>query len=70
MCSKLTKIGQWAFSGCTNAVVKLPASITEVEEKAFGKNNETYCQKVLVPNEEIKQLVIKSGYPENRIEMY
>ncbi len=69
-CVKLTKIKSNVFSGCTNAVVKLPASITEVEGEAFGEENETYCKKVLVPNEEIKQLVIKSGYPENRIEMY
>ena len=69
-CTKLTKIGGDAFSGCTKVVVKLPASITEVKEKAFGENNETYCKKVLVPNEEIKQLVRASGYPEDRIEMY
>ena len=69
-CVKLTKIGETAFSYCIKAVVKLPASITEVKEKAFGKDNETYCKKVLVPNEEIKQLVIASGYPESRIEIY
>ena len=69
-CVKLTKIGKQAFSDCTNAVINLPASITEVKEKAFGEKNETYCKKVLVPNEEIKQLVRASGYPEDRIEMY
>ena len=69
-CVKLTKIGKQAFSDCTNAVINLPASITEVKEKAFGEKNETYCKKVLVSNEEIKQLVRASGYPEDRIEMY
>jgi len=76
-CTELTVIGgdsyvayYGAFSGCTNAVIKLPASITEVRDKAFGKDNETYCKKVLVPNEEIKQLVRASGYPGDRIEMY
>ena len=69
-CTKLTKIEIEAFSCCIKAVVKLPESITEVKEKAFGENNETYCKKVLVSNEEVKQLVIRSEYPKNRIEMY
>ena len=74
-CHKLIRIGRGAFSGCTKVVVKLPASITEVKEKAFGEDNKTYCQKVLVPTEKIKMMVIYSGYPgsaypKDRIEMY
>jgi len=69
-CTKLTKIGEGTFLGCTKAVVKLSASITVIGELAFGKYGGSCCKNVLVPNEEIRQLVIKSGYPEIRIEMY
>ncbi|MGP1438684.1 MAG: leucine-rich repeat protein [Treponema sp.] len=63
-------IGQGAFSGCGKLEIKLPASITEIGLHAFGKNSSTYCKKVLVPNETVKQLVKDSGYPEERIEIY
>lgn len=66
----LRKIGERAFYGCTNVAVKLPANITEIERGAFGENYGNCCQKVLVPNQTIRQLVISSKYPVDRIEMY
>ena len=69
-CTELTEIRWNTFSGCTNAVVELPANIAGIGEKAFGENSETYCEKVLVPNRTIELLVIASGYPSYKIEMY
>ena len=69
-CKNLKIIQLGDFTGCKEASVKLPASITGIMEGAFGENDDSYCKKVLVPNEEMKQLVIASGYPEDRIEMY
>ena len=69
-CTKLKKIEKNTFLNCKKALVKLPTSIMTVEEKAFGVNNATYCKKVLVPTDEIKQLVVGSKYPEERIEKY
>ena len=69
-CVKLTKIGNSAFDGCKNARVKLPKSITEIANGAFGSSYGHYCQRVLVPSVAIKQLVIQSGYDWNLIEMY
>ena len=78
-CINLTEIGGDAFYGCTNLEVKLPENIATIEEKAFGSPasyyiSESFCKKVLIksgPNfNRIKQLVIDSGYPEDRIGSY
>ena len=69
-CTKLVVISDDTFSGCSEADVELPASITEIRNNAFGEDLDTYCKKVLVPNAGIKQLVVNSGYPEERIELY
>ena len=69
-CTKLVVISDDTFSGCSEAGVELPASITEIRNNAFGEDLDTYCKKVLVPNAGIKQLVVNSGYPEERIELY
>ena len=68
--SDIKKIEMSAFSGCTKAVVKLPVSITEIDRGAFGGDNDSYCKKVLVPNSEIKKLIIGLDYPEDRIGYY
>ena len=68
-CTKLETIAQNAFASSDKLVVKLPKSITEIEIYAFS-NLKFKCEKVLVPNEAIKQLVIDSTYPEDRIELY
>ncbi len=78
-CPKLTSIG-WddsadpnvkylPFMGCINAEVRLPISVTEVISNSFGKDEATWCKKVIVPNEAIKALVVQSGYPEARIRL-
>jgi len=65
VCTALNRVNKRAFNGCTKATIKLPASIQTVELLAFSG-----CQKVQVPNEEIKQKVRKSNYPESKIELY
>jgi len=74
-CTALKQIGEdysyiTPFSGCINAEVKLPTSITKIEIRAFGGYNDNYCKKVLVPDKTVKEWVKYSGYPEDRIEMY
>ena len=69
-CTKLRQIGKKAFFGCSKAWVRLPASITHVWSYAFGDDLNTYCGKVLVPNETVKKWVKASHYPEYMIEMY
>ena len=68
-CTRLETIEQNAFASSDKLVVKLPKSITEIDFYAFS-NLKFKCEKVLVPNETIKQLVIDSTYPEDRIELY
>ncbi|UTC62763.1 leucine-rich repeat domain-containing protein [Treponema sp. OMZ 787] len=72
-CINLTEIGGDAFYGCTNLEVKLPENIATIEKKAFG-SPESFCKKVLIKSgdnyDRIKQLVIDSGYPEDRIGEY
>jgi len=70
-CNRITKIDSLTtFSGCTNATVTLPSSITAISYRvAFGSDGQTYCKKVLVPNIAIKKLVKDTGYPEERIEV-
>ena len=78
-CSALRKF--WTYvpgkceSGCPKAEFKLPlvhspGVLFGLREHAFGKNEASWCKKVFVANERIKQKVIKTGYPENRIEIY
>lgn len=64
-CNNLTSIGAWAFYGDANATITLPASITTIGVDAFGRA--TPCKKVIVPNDAVKQLVIKANYPEEKI---
>ena len=78
-CSKLRKF--WTYvtgeyeSGCPKAEIRLPLQHSSgvlfgLREYAFGKDEASWCKKVFVANERIKQKVIKTGYPENRIEIY
>ena len=74
-CINLTEIGGDAFYGCTNLEVKLPENITTITIDYYAFSSpESFCKKVLIksgPNfDRIKQLVIDSGYPEERIESY
>ena len=73
-CTALTEIGSYAFSGCTQAEVKLSQNITDIDSGAFGKAVDSYCKKVKIPNGTryylIKVLVKQSSYPEERIEAY
>ncbi|QEK01955.1 leucine-rich repeat domain-containing protein [Treponema phagedenis] len=62
-CNQLTTIDEKAFLGCKKATVKLPASITEIKEYAFGAKHawwinpetnvgeytESFCKEVQVP---------------------
>ena len=68
-CSKLTMLQGYAFGNTPEAVVTLPSSIETISPDAFGNKKNKYCKKVIVPNNEIKQLVLNSGYPEARIEV-
>ena len=68
-----------AFGFCTNAEIVFAEGITaaiNILDGAFGKNGkeETLCKKVKIKNDanynDIKNKVVASGYPENRIEKY
>ncbi len=67
--TNLTTIMGEGFGGCTNLTVKLPTSITSIESAAFGDPNwgSAYCKQVIVPNEQVKALVLAVNYPENQI---
>ena len=70
-CKALKSIAMNNFDRCTEAEVKLSTSIIWIEEYAFGGGVFSWCKKVLVSNDAIKQLVIDSNYhDESRIEMY
>ena len=73
---KLTRIGEYAFDendkdNVVNLIVKLPTSIESLGEYCFGYYNSTNidrkCKQVIVPNEDVKLLVIATNYPEERI---
>ena len=76
-CNKLTKIGEFAFDenrsrlGAPKLIVKLPKSIEILGMYCFGScdssDKDWRCRRVIVPNDEIKQKVIATGYPEERI---
>ena len=55
------------FSGCVKAEVQLPSSVRTILEGSFGKDESTWCKKVIVPNETIRALVLSSGYPNGKI---
>ncbi|MGP1520304.1 MAG: leucine-rich repeat domain-containing protein [Treponema sp.] len=67
---QLTNIDNWAFYNSTNLVLKLPSSITTLGKRPFGKDAESWCKKILVPNDELKTLVKGKDYSETRIETY
>lgn len=76
-CTELKEIGGYAFSNTENLTVRLPDSITEIAEGAFGNPDKCHngncqkpCKKVLVPNEEIKALVLAANYPKENIAIY
>jgi len=77
----ITEIGERAFSGCTQAEVKLSESVQTIGNGAFGSAAdldfniaESYCKKVKIPSgaqyDRIKALVTGCRYPEDRIEAY
>lgn len=76
-CGQLKELEEECFKLCKNAEVKLPASIKVIRsvfkwcERTYGSSCTQYgrCKKVLVPNEEIKNLVNNSGYS-GTIEIY
>ncbi len=67
--------GSSTFSGCTNAIVKLPNKHlyypigSELENGAFGDSNENYCKEVHC-HSSLRQDIIDSGYPADRITTY
>lgn len=78
-CISLTTIASAAFSGCTGAEIKLPESITKIENNAFGYKfftGDYLCKKVLIKSgsdfERVKALVTGNpcNYPADRIEQY
>lgn len=73
-CTALTTIGEQAFNSCYRATVKLPTGITAIGNEAFGENDEDFlCKNVLIPSSDdgtIKQKVIDSDYPADRIREY
>ncbi|AGT43552.1 leucine-rich repeat protein [Treponema pedis] len=73
-CTLLTAMSYDVFCGCTNAEIKLPESITLILGHPFGSKEDDFCKKVLIksgPNfERIKELLVESGYPEERIGQY
>ena len=78
-CNKLTKIGEFAFDenrsrlGTQKLIVKLPKSIKTLGIYCFGSydgsnsDKDFRCKRVIVPNDAIKQKVIATDYPEDRI---
>jgi len=67
--TSIEEIKSGVFKYRTKAEVRLPESITTIEDDAFG-NSYYCCKEVQVPDETIKELVKDSGYPEDRIKMY
>ena len=66
---KLEKLEQSTFHESREAIVKLHPNIKTIKKFAFGDAVATYCKQVIVPNDEIKQKVIDSKYPENRVKV-
>jgi len=75
----VTYIGKWGFGESPNAEIVLAegisaAIIIEREAFGFGEKEETLCKKVKIKGdgnyEALKNKVVASSYPENRIEKY
>jgi len=70
-CTQLKRLNYEIFYGCKNANVILPSSIEEsaYSTRPFGNKGDenSLCKNVTVPNEAIKELVAKTGYPKDRI---
>ena len=75
----VTYIGKWGFGESPNAEIVLAEGISaaiNIEPEAFrvGEKEETLCKKVKIKDdanyEILKNKVVASSYPENRIEKY
>ena len=67
--AKLEKLDQYTFHESGEVVVRLNPNIQTIKKFAFGDAVATYCKQVVVPNNEIKQKVVDSKYPENRVKV-
>jgi|GEM_PF-1727291 Leucine Rich Repeat. len=77
-CKNLEYIGEKVFDFSRsslyetphNVVIKLPFNVTTIYENTFGVSD--YCSELLIPKgaKELKQKIIKSGFPEKRIREY
>ncbi len=77
-CNNLEFIGEKAFDFSRsslyekshNVVIKLPFNITTIYENSFG--NRDYCNEILIPRgaKELREKIIKSGFPKERIREY
>ena len=68
-CKKLSKIEYQAFEGSRYAIVKLPEDVQNIIKKAFGTTPSHWIKKIIVPNNEMREKVINSEYPRDRIEV-
>ena len=68
-CKKLSKIEYQAFEGAGHAIVTLPEDVQNIVDEAFGTTPSHWVKKIIVPNNEMREKVIKSGYPRDRIEV-
>ena len=68
-CKKLSKIEYQAFEGSRYAIVTLPEDVQNIMGKAFGTTPSHWVKKIIVPNNEMREKVINSGYPRDRIEV-
>ena len=76
----VTYIGKWGFGESPNAEIVLAEGISsttiniELEAFGLGDREETLCKKVKIKDdtnyEDLKNKVVASSYPENRIEKY
>lgn len=76
-CKDLKEINRDTFVDCEKLTVTLPDSITEIAKGAFGDPDKCYkgkcqtrCKNVLVPNDNIKTMVVNAKYPKENIEIY
>ncbi len=65
----VSQIHDSAFWGCTNLIITLPTTITNIDDRAFGGGDIFYCAGVIVPNDTIKNLVTGSpcSFPADRV---
>ncbi len=74
-CNDLKKIESQAFESCINATIKLANSDIDISEAAiFGReDNSSFVKEVQIPKNntyDLKQRIIDSGYPKNKIKEY